>query len=761
MDGEAPAVDREPPIEAAAPRRRWHRVLGWSVLGLLAALGLLIAGLNTGPGRALVARQVSGMTFANGLRIAVGRIDGSLYGAATLREVKVYDTKGVFLDVPQIALDWRPFAYLRGHVDIRSAHAALVDLERVPAFKPSTTKGPLLPDLTIDIGRLTVDRLVAEPAVSGARRVLRIDGRAHVADRRAEVKLAAQTIGAPGGDRLDLDLDAVPEANRLALKVQLDAPAGGVIGALAGLKDGLALRLDGAGDWARWDGTLAADLGRGELARLALAARQGTVKAAGTARLQPLLNGTVARLAGTETRIDLSAALDQRRATLGGQIASDAITLAPSGVIDLGANRFAGLAVAANLLRPEALARGLTGRAVQGWVKLDGAFARPQVQYRVNAAALAINDIALEGLSASGTARVDADQIAVPVSARVARIAGLDTAAGGPLRNVALDGDLAIKGSRLLADNLRLRSDRIDAKATLVADMARGAYSGALTGRVNSYRIDSVGVLALDTSGKLEGNGKGVRLTGSLHARSQQVFNTAVRDFLGGNAAGSGDFAYDRDGIVRFSRLRLAAPLLRVFDGHGSYSPDGQIAVTATGHSTRYGPLALELTGTSRNPKAVVVAQSPGLGLGLAQLRAQIIGNDGSYHLLATGQTDYGPLTAEVTMAQGKGPTVFEIRHGDLTGIGFTGRVQSTPVGPYVGQLAANGRGLAGTVQLGATGRHQEAVFHLRANDTVLPGPAKLTIGSAIADGRVVLYDKPYVVADVQLAQTRLRGFDL
>ena len=58
----------------------------------------------------------------------------------------------------------------------------------------------------------------------------------------------------------------MPERNRLALKLAVDAPQGGVIAALGGLREGLALRLAGAGDWRAWNGTLSARLGGKPLA---------------------------------------------------------------------------------------------------------------------------------------------------------------------------------------------------------------------------------------------------------------------------------------------------------------------------------------------------------------------------------------------------------------------------------------------------------------------------------------------------------------
>jgi hypothetical protein len=75
--------------------------------------------------------------------------------------------------------------------------------------------------------------------------------------------------------------------------------------------------------------------------------------------------------------------------------------------------------------------------------------------------------------------------------------------------------------------------------------------------------------------------GGGFALVGRVRAQSTRLFNEGVRSFLGGNLIASSDVAYGTDGIIRFSRLRLNAPQLRVTDGRGSYSPDGRIDLRA------------------------------------------------------------------------------------------------------------------------------------------------------------------------------------
>lgn len=752
------------PAPQACPRWRaaLRRVTG-GVLALAVLLALTLVALDTRAGRSFVARQISGMTFANGLQIRMIRIDGSLYGKARIIGLSAHDTRGQFLRAPAVQLDWRPLAWLRNHIDIRSARAPEVILERVPVFRPGKPDQPLLPDLDIDVGSLRIDRLTTLPAVTGERRELSLAGKARIADRRAQVTAQLATLSAPGGeggDRLDLVLDAVPERNRLALRLGLEAPKGGVIAALARLNQPLSLRVEGSGDWRTWNGKLALESNGKPRARLALAARNGTFSAKGTAEVATLLGGVPAELLDGVTRVDLTARLDQRRVGLSGEVKSQTLSLVPAGTLDLSDNSFEGFRLDAVLPKPAALAPNLSGQDLVARLDFAGPFARPEVQYRLSAARLTMNAVSLQGLVASGTARIGARETVVPVAAQVARINGLDTIAGGSLERVRLEGDLAFSGSRILSDNMKIRSDRIDANAILLADMAKGIYTGAFEGRINQYVVDSVGTFAVSTTADLRHTGQGLALTGTIRARSTRLFNSSVQSFLGGNAAGSLQLTYGSDGIFRFSRLRLSAPDLQVFDGSGSYQAGGTAKLTARGRSTRYGPLAIELTGTLARPRAVLLAGNPGLGIGLADVRAEILGDQGGYRFAATGQTDFGPLSADVTLLQGQ-QLALQVNRGDLAGIGFSGRIVRTPTGPFAGELRANGRGVNGTVQLDAAGRYQQARIALQARDTVLPGPARLAIGRAIVDARVVFYDQPLIEADAQLAQTQFRNLNL
>src|SRR3546814_2718432 len=105
----------------------------------------------------------------------------------------------------------------------------------------STRTDTLFPYTTlfrsIDVNKLRVDRFVLAPSFTGAKRIIRIAGDAHIADRRAQLNVDAATLNAAdavGGDRLRVVLDAVPDDNRLAADVRLVAPANGAVAGRSG-----------------------------------------------------------------------------------------------------------------------------------------------------------------------------------------------------------------------------------------------------------------------------------------------------------------------------------------------------------------------------------------------------------------------------------------------------------------------------------------------------------------------------------------------
>src|SRR3569623_401398 len=343
-------------VEQAPHRRHIARTLLKWVAIALGVVVLLVAGLfgflNTDAGRRFVAHQIEALEFKDGMKIGVGKLSGNLFGTLTAEKLTLSDPKGEVRASPQARLDWRPVAYLFVHIDVRTLTAHTEILERVPHFNPTESTGPILPDYDIDVGKLQVDQLIADPAVTGKQRILNLTGTAHISDGRAVANVRAGTIGDEGGDRRTAMIDAVPDKGRLGMDLSLSAPADGVLAAMTGIHKPVTARLAGKGAWAKWDGTFVGTLGGQQLANVAITDRNGHFHVKGATSIAQLIPGQIARLLGPVTMLDLSGDFAQRRAALQGTVTSDTLNLSTKGTVDLGQNRFDDLDLSIALLTP-------------------------------------------------------------------------------------------------------------------------------------------------------------------------------------------------------------------------------------------------------------------------------------------------------------------------------------------------------------------------------------------------------------------------
>lgn len=751
--------------EAPPPRRHRGlvgRVAKW--VGIILALLLLAVaglyfGLNTELGRRYVTKQINNLEMASGLDIDVGRIEGSIYGELTIHGLVLKDPKGVFFRAPIARLDWRPFSYFQNHIDIRELEIPTARLMRLPELLPSDPNAPLLPDLDIDIGRLHIGRLQVDAAVTGRRHLLTFSGQAKIADGRAQIAANAEALVAPGvagGDRLKLRLDAVPEANKFDLDAHLISPADGFVTGLAGLDQQIEAAVSGSGNWKNWSGRARAALGGDAIANLAVAAKDGTFTVTGPVRPGLLLDGQLKELTQPFVQLNLVTSFDQRRADTRLRLRSQALALAAEGVFDLGQSQFENVRVAARLLQPTALAPNLRGRDVRVAMVLNGGFATPRVAYDLQADALGFGETVVEGLRARGSASVGTDRLIIPVSAQARRITGLNEALGGLLTNVSLNGTFRVSGSRILSDDLRIRSDRLDGTAIIVADLERGQYRAGLQGRVNNYLVEGIGLLDITSDLDVVTQGQGFGISGRVAIETRRIDNESARDFLGGSAVASANIEMDDDGVIRFDRLRLSSPQLRITSGSGTYRPDGRIDLRAAGVSEQYGPLTVFVTGTPQQPQVRLRAERPNFGIGLRGVDAEIRSTAQGYAITASGQSEYGPFTADLVILSGSGPLTAQVNLVRIAGVELRGRVSQTAAGPFTGRLELSGSGLDGVIRLGAAGRYQRAEISARANGFRVPGQPPILIQRGIIDATAILYsDAPSIVGEAQLAGVR------
>lgn len=754
------------PAFAATPRPHWRRRIGIALASLLALLIVIVAAgyiwLSTDNGRRFVVRQVEALRFDNGMTIGMGRIDGSIFGAMRVHDLALRDPKGVFLTVPRLDVDWRPLAFIGKHLDVRSLVIPDARLHRAPQFNQTPpSEGPLLPDLDIDVNRLAIAQLHIDPALTGQRHVLGLAGKVHIADRRAQIEADGKAIAAPGiagGDMLRLVLDAVPDANRLTIDLHMRAPANGLVAGFTGVEQPLDLGIAGKGDWKVWDGRLSGTMGADRLANVTLAARDGSFAVRGPIRPGLFLTGPGRAMLEPVTRVDLTARAEQRRVRISGGVTNDHFTFGVRGLVDLGASRMQDLALDFRLIKPGAIAENLRGADIAATAMLNGDFAAPRIAYDLTARQIGFGATSIEGLAVSGSAALDKEQWRIPVEGRARRITGVNESIAPLLTNARIDGDLAYANGRLMSDTMKVRTDRIDATAVIVADLPRALYTGALNGRVNGYRVESVGTFNLHTDMDLKSGSNGAfRLGGRVTARSTRLLNDSLHGFLGGNALIVADVGYDSNGVATLDRLRVAAPAFRVTQAQGRYGADGSLRFAARADSDQYGPLGVDVTGSAERPLIRLAAARPGMGIGLAGVTATVRGEGGTYMITGEGSSDYGPLRAHIAAITGRGPLSIEVRPGTaFSGVNLTGRLTQSAAGPFAGTLLANGSGMTGQVRLANAGGNQRALIDATARQARLDGPVGLTLDRGIIRADATLAQQPRITADMQVAGLRM-----
>src|ERR1044072_4477629 len=148
-------------------RRRWLSGLAKFVtaglIAFLVAVAALLAFLDTEAGHRLIVDRIAAMTPASGLRVRIGRIDGSSWGPNALKAFRLYDPDGLFAESAEIDMDWRPLDFLWNSLVVHDLRSDLVILHRLPQLIPSREPRPLLPRYDVHIGRLQV----RQPRIGG------------------------------------------------------------------------------------------------------------------------------------------------------------------------------------------------------------------------------------------------------------------------------------------------------------------------------------------------------------------------------------------------------------------------------------------------------------------------------------------------------------------------------------------------------------------------------------------------------------------
>ena len=716
-------------------------LLKWLTLGITALLLLIGAALwfvDTSIGHRLIADQIAAQTPKSGLRIKIGRIDGSLYGKAQLRAVRLYDSSGLFFEAPAIDLDWSPLRWINNSLHIKRLHSDFATLYKLPKLKPGDSNRPILPGFDIHIDALSIDTLRIEPPVTGVRRSGKLSGSADIVAGRAKVILDASTTA---GDALALRLDAEPDRDRFDLQADVKAPARSVLGSLAGTVRPFDLTISGSGAWRAWSGKLAATASGAPVADLTLTANAGTFGIDGRLALATLTKGRLQSLTAPVVRVTGKATLNNRRLDGTLKLGSAALAVSADGLIDLGTSRFSALNINAKLLQSKALFANMSGGPLTLKARLDGPFATAKFDYLLTASTLAFGTTGFENARASGQGRLSRSPVTVPVRFTAARVTGVGNVAGGILANLVVTGDLKVTAKAITSDALKLTSDKLSSRLTLLVDLSNGRYDIGFAGELERYAIPGLGIVDVRTDLKFMPGvgGKGTILAGRGQAWVRRLDNKFLASLTQGLPQIETGLVRGADGILRFNNLRLTAPGITL-TGSGIRRSDGTFQFQASGRQARYGQIVrLLLDGPIQRPKLDILFKAPNAAMGLSDVRLLLDPNPAGYAWTARGGSTLGGFTgAGSVLLPAGGAATINVSALDVSGINARGSLISRD-GGFEGGLTLGGSGISGTLDFVPAGNIQRIEAHLKARDAKLSGPPLMSAQRGQLDGVMLL----------------------
>ncbi len=742
-------------------RRRWigaaAKGLVGAVIGLLIGAAALLVFLDTDAGHRFLADRIAAHSPRSGLKIRIGRIDGSIWSKTQLKDVRAYDPSGLFLESARIDIAWRPLAWLGNRLVIDDLRSHFVILHRLPKLVPAEEPQPILPGLDVRIGRLRIAQLRLEPRVAGQRRMASIAGEADIRSGRALVDLNA--VVRRGGDRLSLLIDAEPDRNHFDVDVQLGAPANSVVGGMLGTKRPIMLRIEGDGRWSAWAGRARLDVSGRRSADLSLRAADGIYSLWGRLAAQHLVGGKIGRLTAPVVLVNARSTLEDRRLDGTLSLRSSALKVEMRGIVDLARSRFADVRIGADLLRPSSLFPNMTGDRVRLTALVDGPFRRAEFVYRISSPRVAFDRTGFEDARAEGRGRISNALVAVPVRFTARRVTGVGDVAGGILANLRVDGVLKVTRDLLRGEGLSFTSDKLKGKLSLLVDLVTGRYDVILSGGLTRYLIPGLGLVDVLSELKVvpAPGGKGTLVTGRGRAWVRRFDNRFLLGLAGGLPQIETGLVRGNDGILRFVGLKLTAPGI-VISGSGLRRTDGTFYFEGSGRQGQYGAFAMTLDGRIDRPKMAIRLAAPNDALGLAGVTLNLDPTAEGFAYAAAGRSTLGPFTSRGAILLPRGQAaLIQVAALNVSGTGASGTLRADP-GGFAGALQVAGGGLDGRLLFSPVAGVQRIEAHLAAANARFAGPPPIAVRSGRLDGVILLTPGATSVEGTLAARGLTRG---
>jgi translocation and assembly module TamB len=700
-----------------------------AVLLLLVAAAVLY--LNTGSGRQFIVNQIAEVSPASGLKISVGRIEGSVLWNATLYDVKFRDSKNrLFLTVPAVELNWRPYKFPFSGLDVRSLVLHHGTLYAKPTLIPGNPNAPTLPNFDIRVDQFVVDDLTVSPGLLGKER--HVDFRANVDIRKGLVKLNANgRLG--GGDRFTALVNAEPDGNVFDLDLDYRAPADGLLSSLTGAKKDWRVRLLGDGTWTKWEGAFVAREAGQPIAALKVFNRKGVYRIDGLFWHRDLLTGLPARALGDEAAVAVVGTLRNSIAKGSFALRGHGVNADGVGAIDLGNNRYVNLGLSASIVDSQLFGSGMTLRDTVIKATFDGPWRGFTAPFEVKVGGMDLGGTKLVGIGERGTLLYDGNRYLIPLNASVQRIVSGNAMFDPLLANGRLLGTLILANNAFNSDDLAFRFPGLKADLVLRGDIAKGTYALAGPAELRGLAVQNIGTVDANATIRFViGNAMPWRLVANFAGRLPRVTNATIANLTGGNVRFKGGVTFGASAPLVFNKTTITSNKLTLnLDGR---VVNGTTTLVGTGRSADYGAFSIKATLAGDGPHAELVFASPLPSAGLRDVHVTLAPTRDGFRIDTSGQSLLGPFKGLLFLTSPPGgATHIAIDHLDVWRTSVTGNL-TLGNGAASGMLNLTGGGLNGTIALAPRGGGQGFTVHLDARDAVFGGATPFAIRQGAID---------------------------
>ncbi|MDE2563567.1 MAG: translocation/assembly module TamB domain-containing protein [Sphingomonadales bacterium] len=728
--------DRADEAVPAKPRWRWLRRLARAVAMVVCGIALATAAMlfliDTPLGHRFVVDRIAKLSPASGLRIRIGRVEGSLYGASTLRDIVISDPKGQFLTIPQAELDWRPLAWFQHGLDVRSLAAHRGHLLRAPALNPGTNpNAKILPDFDIRVDRLVFDDFVVDKALTGEARHVDLTARADIRSGRAIVFVTSR-LG--GKDRFLVHLDSEPDNDKFQLAVDYNAPKDGLLTALAGAKSPVSAVVRGKGGWSDWKGFAFATQGGKPLAALRLDNKAGNYLLAGQVHPRGMLSGLAGKAVGDTASLVWRGTFANKVLAGRSFVEGAAIRAQGKGDLDLARGAAKDFAVNAVLTRPDLVLGSPHLEGVRLSAIANGPFERLEVRHTLTATRFATGGFEADDLHQQGVLSRAGGTWSLPLNLTARKVTTGNAELDRRLSGGHLSGNLTLTGDELRSERLAGDFAGLAARLTLRGNVAKGGYALAGPVTARGFALTNLGAINTDAMILFSiGERTPWKLGASVNGSMPRIDNATLANFTGGNLRFHGNLSLGESRPILFRDTRLSSDKLNLAV-NGQRLADGRTTLSGKGASADYGPFTVEAAVDAKGPNAVLVFADPLPAAGLKDVRVALSPIADGFTIETAGGSRLGPFEGTLGLFSPKdAPTRIDVQTFKVWKTAVTGSL-TLGEGGASGKLALAGGGLNGTIGLAPKAGAQSVSAHIKADHASFSGPTPLSIGEADID---------------------------